>query len=138
MIEKGSKVKLHYTLKVEGEVIDSTKEREPLTYVHGSAQLIPGLEEGLEGREEGETMGLKLPPERAYGRWNPGAVRTVPVSAFSDPERIAVGRRVQGETNGRSFEASVTEVDADKVTLDLNHPLAGKTLEFEVEVVEVK
>ena len=138
MIERGSKVKLHYTLKVEGNVVDSTKEKEPLAYVHGSGQLIPGLEERLEGRKQGEKMGVTLSPEKAYGQRKPEAVRTVAKSVFANPERIAVGSRVQGESDGRRFEASVTEMGPDKVTLDLNHPLAGKTLEFDVEVVEVK
>lgn len=137
MIENGSTVKFHYTLQVDEEVVDSSREREPMTYVHGSGQLIPGLERVLEGREQGERMGVDVPPEQAYGQWNPEAVRVVPISEFENPQNLKEGARVRGKANGKEFEASITEVGDERITLDLNHPLAGKTLKFDVEILDV-
>lgn len=138
MIEKGSKVKFHFTLKVDGDVVQSTEGEAPLSYVQGSGELLPALEEGLEGMKEGETKQLELPPERAYGPRNPEAMKTVEKSAFAEPGDIRVGSRVKGEAGGSPFEAVVAEVGSDKVTLDFNHPLAGRTLEFDVKVVGVE
>lgn len=138
MIEKGSKVKFHFTLKVDGNVVQSTEGEEPLSYVQGSGELMPALEEGLEGMSEGESKQLELPPEQAYGPRNPEAVKTVEKSAFSEASDIEVGSRVRGEAGGAPFEATVAEVGNEKVKLDFNHPLAGHTLQFDVTVVGVE
>jgi FKBP-type peptidyl-prolyl cis-trans isomerase SlyD len=138
MIKSGSKVKIHYTLKVNGEVLHSSVGDEPLTYVQGSSQIIPGLEEQLEGLSVGETKKLKVPPEKAYGPWRPQAVRRVSKATFVDPENVKVGEMVSGESDGKKFHATIAEVGTKEVTLDTNHPLAGRTLDFEVRVLEVE
>lgn len=138
MIRNGARVKLHYTLKVDGEVVQSTAGSEPLTFVQGSGQILPGLEKELEGLNEGDKKEVKLPPESGFGERDPEALHKVSRSAFRDPENIEVGQRVTGESGGKRFEASITDVRPDEVTLDMNHPLAGRTLEFQVEVVEVR
>lgn len=137
MIENGSKVRIHYTLKVDEELIDSSTKGEPFSYIQGQGQIIPGLEEALEGLDEGEKKTVVLPPEKAYGPRDPQAMREVPKSAFQKMDSLKVGDWVQGEVNNRQFQAVVAEIKGEDVVLDLNHPLAGKTLEFEVEVLEV-
>jgi FKBP-type peptidyl-prolyl cis-trans isomerase SlyD len=137
MIKQGSQVKLHYTLTVDGEVLDSSRDREPHAYVHGAGQMMPGLEEQLEGMVVGDKKSATVAPEKAYGPHQSDAVHQVPKSAFSDPTSLEAGGRVSGEASGQEFQATITEVGDDDVTLDLNHPLAGKTLEFELEIVDV-
>jgi FKBP-type peptidyl-prolyl cis-trans isomerase SlyD len=138
VIQDGSKVKVHYMMKVQGQVVQSTFGEAPLTYVQGSGQILSGLEKELEGLNEGDKKGFELPPERAYGQIDPKAFRKVSRSAFRDPENIRRGQKVTGELDGKKFEAAVAEVASDNVTLDMNHPLAGRTLEFKLEVVEVR
>jgi FKBP-type peptidyl-prolyl cis-trans isomerase 2 len=138
VIQNGSKVKVHYALKVEGQVVQSTFGQDPLTYVQGSGQILPSLEKELEGLNEGDKRAIELPPERAYGQRDPEAFRKVSLSAFRDPDSIRRGQKVAGELEGRKFEAAVAAVGSDGVTLDMNHPLAGRTLEFQLEVVEVQ
>jgi FKBP-type peptidyl-prolyl cis-trans isomerase SlyD len=137
MIDKGSKVRFHYTLTVDGEEIESSKGNEPLSYVHGEGQIVPGLEEQLKGMAPGETTSTEIPPEKGYGPPDPTAVQTVPRSAFKDADRLKVGDIVAGEAAGQAIRARIAKVDGGQITIDLNHPLAGKTLQFTIEVVEV-
>jgi FKBP-type peptidyl-prolyl cis-trans isomerase 2 len=138
MIQKGSKVKIHYTLSVDGEQIESSRGGEALSYVHGEGNIIPGLEEELAGLSEGDTKDVRVTPDQAYGQRDPGAVQQVPKTAFQEPDKLDVGGMVSGRTGeGQAFQARVTEIGDDTVTLDLNHPLAGKTLDFQIEVVGV-
>ncbi len=137
VIKDGSQVKLHYTLTVDQMVIDSSKGGEPLSYTHGQGQIVPGLEEQLEGLAAGQSKEAVVTPDKGYGAKNPDAVQAVPRTAFQDAGGLKVGDMVTGEAQGRSFQARVTAMDTDSITLDLNHPLAGKTLHFAVEIVEV-
>jgi FKBP-type peptidyl-prolyl cis-trans isomerase SlyD len=137
MIEQGSNVKFHYTLSVDGETLDKSRDREPLTYVHGEGQIVPGLERQLEGMKAGDRKTATVAPEEGYGPHRPEAVHEVPKDAFSDASELKPGDRVAGQAQEQSFEATVTAVTDDMVSLDLNHPLAGKTLTFDVEIVEV-
>ena len=138
MIQNGAQVQLHYTLKVEGEVVDTSREREPLTYTHGRGELIPGLEEQISEMEEGQQKHVAVPPEKAYGPVDPEAFGTFTKDSFQNMPSLKVGDVVGGELNGRPFRATVAEIKENEVTLNLNHPLAGKTLEFDVNVVKVK
>lgn len=137
MIQNGSHVTFHYTLTVDGEVIDSSAGREPLSYVHGQGQIIPGLEEQLAGLESGQKVSVTVEPEKAYGPSHPEAIQQVPRAAFRDPDQLRPGDMVSGQMQGQQFQARVTEVGQEFITLDLNHPLAGKTLHFDVEILEV-
>lgn len=136
MIHKGSTVKIHYTLTVDGRVVDSSLGHEPLTYVQGASQIISGLEEQLEGLEPGTKKQVTVAPEKAYGVPDDNAVYRVPRSAFKPGEELKVGDVVSGQVGGRDFQAVVDSIEPEEVTLNLNHPLAGKTLHFDVEVVE--
>ena len=137
MIKKDSKVKLHYTLTVDGNVEDSSEGKEPLGYVHGKGELIPGLEEALEGMKAGDKKQVSVEPEKGYGAHNPNAIQKVPKEAFAGSDELIVGEMVLGNAGGREFQAKIIDINDKEVTLDLNHVLAGKTLEFSVEIVEV-
>lgn len=138
MIQPGSIVKFHYTLSIDGSIIDTSNGREPLQYIHGTGQIVPGLEDGMEGMAEGAHRHITLTPERGYGNRNPDAVQRLPRDVFVGADQLEVGAVVSGKSGGIPFQAVVTEVSEESVTLDLNHPLAGKTLDFDVEIVEVK
>lgn len=137
MIRNGSKVKIHYTLKVDDKVVDSSLGSEPLVYVQGQGQLVPGLEEQLEGVGPGEKKQITVPPDQGYGKRKDEALHNVPKTAFREPDTLTIGDVVSGEVRGEPFQARVANVGNEEITLDLNHPLAGKTLDFEVEVLEV-
>ena len=138
MIQAGAQVSIHYELVVEGELIQSSKNEGPVDYVHGQGQILPGLEEQLQGATQGDVLKLKLPPEKGYGVHDPTAVESVTKGVFTDPAGLKPGTVVKGKkSDGSDFQATVAEVEKDQVVLDLNHPLAGKTLEFRVEVMMI-
>jgi FKBP-type peptidyl-prolyl cis-trans isomerase 2 len=138
MIRAGSKVAIHYTLSVDGRQIDDSKTRGPLTYVQGAGQIVKGLEVHLEGLQAGDVTEVEVPPEEAYGVRNEEAVQVLPLDAFENSDGLRVGSMIEGTTaEGEKFSARVQELDENKVTLDLNHPLAGKALAFKVEILEV-
>ncbi len=136
MIVKGSKVAIHYTLTVDGSVVDSSRSREPLSYVQGEGQLVPGVEAGLAGA--GDKRRLSVPPAEGYGESRAELILKAPKQAVAHLEGLAVGAVVRGEGPQGEFRAFVREIGETEVTLDLNHPLAGKTLEFDIEVVSVE
>lgn len=138
MIPAGSTVKIHYKLLVDGDVIDSSEGKAPLTYTQGSGELVEGLEERLTELEEGVQAHVVVPPDKGYGQRDPGAIRSVRKDAFREPDTLQPGSVIQAQTEqGKVVQVRVLEVGEENVTLDLNHPLAGKTLEFQIEVVEV-
>ena len=138
-IEKGSTVQLEYTLKDDaGAVLDSNKGQSPFTYTQGEAQLIPGLEKQLVGMHAGEEKKVVLPPEEAYGRADPGAQTEVPRDLLP-PGALTVGARLLARNStGEQRPVTVKEIKDQTVVLDLNHPLAGKTLLFELKVLGVE
>jgi FKBP-type peptidyl-prolyl cis-trans isomerase SlyD len=137
MIKSGSNVKLHYTLSVDGEVLENSTDGEPLSYVHGEGQIIPGLEEQLEGLGAGDQKTAVVPPDKGYGERMDGAIQEVPRTAFRDPERLNVDDVVTGKAGDQPIRARIAEIKPESFVIDLNHPLAGKTLHFEVEIVDV-
>lgn len=137
MIAAGSKVTIHYTLTVDGAVVDSSSGREPLEYVQGEGMLVPGIEAGLAGAAAGEKRRVTVAPAEGYGELHPELLIKAPRQALAHLPDLAVGAVVQGEGPDGPFRAVVRELGLAEVTLDLNHPLAGKTLEFDVEVVSV-
>lgn len=138
MITKGSKVSFHYTLKVEGEIVDTSSGQDPLLYEHGSGQMIPGLEENVEGLKQGDQKNFSVDPEKGYGHIDPQAVQKLPLTAFKDQGVLKVGEVVAGKIGDQPFQAKVIQIDEKEVTLDLNHPLAGKILDFEVQIITVE
>ncbi len=140
MIGKNNVVSIHYTLKDDaGEVLDTSDGKEPLTYLHGANNLIPGLENELQGKTSGAKFDASIPPAEAYGERNEDFVQTISKEMFQGVESVEPGMTfvAQGE-GGAQRQVRVTEVEGDDVTIDANHPMAGMTLHFEVEVVDVR
>lgn len=130
---------IHYTLKNDaGEVLDSSEGREPLVYLHGAGNIIPGLESALDGKTEGDQLNVSVEPEQGYGPHREDLVQSVPRESFQGVDQIDVGMRFQAESNQGPMVVTVTAVDDNNVTVDGNHPLAGENLNFEVQVVEVR
>ena len=133
-------VTVHYRgTDASGEEFDSSYERnEPISFVLGSGQMISGFDTAVDGMSVGETKTVTLTPEEAYGDVNPEAKTTFPKSGFPEGIEVKVGMRVPLRApNGQTVIGFLTEEHEDTVTVDLNHPLAGQTLQFEIELVEV-
>lgn len=138
-ISDGKAVQIDYTLRNDaGEVLDSSEGRQPLAYLHGAGNIIPGLEGALAGKGAGDTLSVSIPAAQGYGERNDGMVMTVGLAQFADPKQARLGAQFNIQTDRGIHLATVTAVVGDQVTLDLNHPLAGETLHFDVEVVDVK
>lgn len=138
-IAQDSVVAFHYTLTNDaGEVLDSSEGREPLTYLHGAGNIIPGLEKELEGRQNGDKLQVAVSPEEGYGETQPSLVQEVPRDAFQGVESVEPGMQFQAQTQGGPLMVTVTNVEGDTVTVDGNHPLAGQKLNFDVEIAEVR
>jgi len=135
----GDKVKVHYTGKLEdGSVFDSSKDRDPLEFVLGSGSVIPGFDNGIKGMEVGGTKTITIPEKEAYGERRTELVTVVQKSDFPPHVTPEIGKKLQiGQPDGRVLNVAITEIDGEDVTLDANHPLAGKTLIFEIELVEI-
>ena len=136
MIEKGSKVKVHYTGKLDdNEVFDSSKDKEPLEFTVGEGQLIPGFENGVMGLNTGDKKTIELEPNEAYGPVREDLINEVPKENL--PEGIKVGAALQAQTEQGPVRVTVVELNEEIGKVDANHPLAGKKLIFDLEVVEV-
>lgn len=132
-------VSIHYTLTDEsGTTIDSSRGGEPLEYLHGAGNIVPGLEQALAGKEAGDHLNVDVPPAEAYGDRQEGLLQAVPISAFQGAGEVQPGMRFRAEGPDGSRIITVAKVEDDQVTVDANHPLAGVTLSFDVEVVEVR
>jgi len=138
-IAQNSVAAFHYTLTDdEGQVIDSSEGREPLTYLHGSGQIVPGLEKQMEGRAVGDKFIADVAPEEGYGVRHAELMQEVPREAFQGVEDIQPGMQFQGRGPQGEINVTVTKVEDDKVFIDGNHPLAGKTLHFAIEVTDLR
>jgi FKBP-type peptidyl-prolyl cis-trans isomerase SlyD len=132
-------VSIHYTLTDDaGEIIDSSSGRDPLMYLHGHGALIPGLERELTGKSAGDRLTVSIAPADGYGEYDRSLVQQVPRRALKGIANVKVGMRLQAQTAQGSRPVTVTHLSGDLVTLDANHPLAGKKLHFEVEVAAVR
>ena len=138
-IEKNRVVTLNYTLRDEqGTVLDASSGRGPLSYLHGKGNIIPGLEQALSGKAAGDKLDVTVTPEQGYGPRDERLVQIVPRTKFGEVENLAPGMQVRvGGQQGQRI-VSVVRVDRDFVTIDGNHPLAGRTLHFSVEIAEVR
>ena len=140
-IDKNTVVKMHYTVTTKsGDTIDSSIGGEPLEFIHGIGMLIPGLEKQLKGTETGFKNRLKIKAKDGYGERNEDAMHTLPKSGFrpKNNEELILGMEVELESENGPVLAFVSEIKEKDVVLDLNHPLAGYDLIFDVEILEVR
>lgn len=138
-IAKNAVVSIDYTLTDnDGSVLDRSREGEPLAYLHGAGNIIPGLEEALEGKAAGDQLQVSVPPEKAYGRRVEELRHKVPRKMFDTKGEIKPGMRFHANGENGTHTVTVTAVDSEHVTVDANHPMAGKTLNFDVRVVTVR
>jgi FKBP-type peptidyl-prolyl cis-trans isomerase SlyD len=138
-IEKNRVVTLHYTLRDErGNVIESSNGRAPLSYLHGKGNIIPGLEQALAGKAAGDKVEVTVTPEQGYGPRDERLVQVVPRNRIGGGEGLAAGMQVRSSGPQGPRLVTVVKVERDFVTVDGNHPLAGRTLRFSVEVEEVR
>ena len=134
IVDEGDLVAVHYTGTLDdGTEFDSSREREPLEFVVGSGQVIPGFDEAVLGMKVGDTTTVRIPPDQAYGEPDPEAIIEFPIADVPEEFRVE-GVQVMV---GNGIPATVIEVTEDTVTIDANHPLAGEALTFEIEVVSV-
>jgi FKBP-type peptidyl-prolyl cis-trans isomerase SlyD len=132
-------VSIHYTLRDEaGAIIDRSAEGEPLAYLHGHGNLIPGLERELTGKSAGDRLEVRIAPADGYGEYDRQLVQRVPRRSLKGIANLQVGMRLQAQTPQGPRAVTVTHLGGDMVTLDGNHPLAGQTLHFQVEVAAVR
>lgn len=132
-------VTLDYTLTDDqGEVIDTSKGQEPLQYLHGSGNIVPGLEKALEGKATGDSMKVTVSADEGYGPHDEELVQAVPRDRFPEDMEIEVGMQFEANGRGGPQVVTVVGVEADKVTVDANHPLAGMNLSFDVTVLDVR
>jgi len=139
-IANNNAVSMHYTLTDNnGKVLDSSEGKDPLNFLQGAGNIIPGLEKALVGKEKGDNLKVVVKPEEGYGVLNPDLVQTVPKSAFGDIEKIEPGMQFQGQDDkGNAQLITVTHIDGDNVAIDANHPLADVELHFDVTIENVR
>ncbi len=138
-VKTGDTVRIHYTGTLsDGTTFDSSTGRDPLEFTVGSGQIIPGLDKAIPGMEPGDKKTVEIAPEEAYGPVHAEARQAVPRQEIPDDIPLDLGTQLQVQTpNGQTMNVTVAEVSDTEVTLDANHPLAGKDLTFAIELVEI-
>jgi FKBP-type peptidyl-prolyl cis-trans isomerase SlyD len=138
-VEKNRVVLLHYTLRDEqGTVLDTSSARGPLSYLHGKGSIVPGLEQALAGRCAGDALDVSVAPEQGYGRRDERLVQIVPRHRFPEDATLTAGMQVRADGPQGPRLVTIVRVERDFVTVDANHPLAGRTLCFSVQIAEVR
>lgn len=136
MVKEGNTVKVHYTGKFEDDrVFDTSKEREPISFKVGAGMMIPGFEKGVVGLKEGESKTIKISPEDGYGQRNDNLINEIPLERL--PEGVERGALLQAQTEQGPMNVVVSEIKEKTAMIDANHPLAGKNLVFDIELIEV-
>ncbi|PIE24938.1 MAG: peptidylprolyl isomerase [Planctomycetota bacterium] len=136
-VAAGKVVDIHYQLKVAGEVLDSSEGAEPLSYLHGYQNIVPGLEKELTGKNIGDKLSVSVSPDEGYGERNPEAKQSVPRDQL--PEELEPGMQLAARSeDGQELPCWIAEIGDSMVEIDFNHPLAGATLDFTVEIVAIR
>lgn len=139
VIEEGKSVKFDYTLKVEEQLVDKSEGRGPLEYVHGKNMIVKGLEKELVGLKVGDKKVVTVTPEEGYGAVDPNAIVEFPKEKLAIDQEVKVGMVLTLPTeSGKKYSGVVIEVKEETFVINFNHPLAGRELVFDVEIVEVK
>lgn len=132
-------VSIHYTLTNKaGEKLDSSVGSEPLSYLHGAGNIIPGLENALSNSSVGDKLTITIEPTDAYGERNEQQIQTVSKDMFQGIDKVEVGMQFQADSNNGPAIVTITKIDGDNITIDGNHPLAGEQLTFDVEVMDIR
>jgi len=130
---------IHYTLTDDdGKVIDKSPESQPLSYFHGAGNIVPGLEKALSGKQAGDSVKVDVEPEEGYGPHNAALVKDVPRELFQGVDKVEPGMQFHAQSERGPLLVTVVEAGDETVRIDGNHPLAGKTLHFDVSVVDVR
>jgi len=138
-VSEGKTVKVNYTLTVDGKVIESSNKSQPIQFTPGSRQMIPGFEKAVMGMKVGEKKSFKVKPEEGYGKEDPRAIQNVAINKLPAGITPKAGMSLQArDKNGQTRIVKIMEVRKDVVVMNFNHPLAGKTLNFDVQIVEIK
>lgn len=138
-IENQKVVSINYTLRNDqGEILDTSDGREPLAYIHGMGNIIPGLESQLNGKSAGDSLKVSVAPVDGYGEYDLAQVVQVSRSQFEGVPELKIGMQFTASSPEGHQVVTITNIDNDSVTVDGNHPLAGKTLHFDVTVVDVR
>ncbi len=132
-------VSIHYTLtNDEGEVLDSSIGDDALVYLHGTGNIIPGLEDALQGKAVGDKFNVRIAAKDAYGEQNDEMIQVIPRAMFEGIDEIEVGMQFHADVSSGSGEVTIVKIEGDDITIDGNHPLAGMALTFDVEVVDIR
>ena len=141
-IGDGKVVNIHYKLTLgggDGSVVDSSEGRDPLPYLHGAGNIVAGLEAALAGKSEGAAFDVEVVPADGYGERHDEAVQNVPRDAFPPEAELQAGLQFQATgPDGQPLMGTITSIEGEVVTVDFNHPLAGETLHFSIEVVSIR
>jgi FKBP-type peptidyl-prolyl cis-trans isomerase SlyD len=140
IVETNKVVSIHYTLtNDDNNVLDQSSKEQPLVYLHGTGNIIPGLEEALAGKTSGDKLKTRIEPEHAYGIRQEGMVQTMPLDAFQGAEKIEPGMQFHAAgPNGENIVVTVTQIEDGQVIIDGNHPLSGVALTFDVEIADIR
>ena len=138
-VDKDKVVTFHYTLTdADGEEMESSRERDPMTYLHGGNNIIVGLEKALQGRKTGDTFEVTVGPEEAYGAIKEANIQRIPLKKLKGVGKILPGQVLNLQTKDGPVQVTVVKVGRFNVDVDANHPLAGETLTFNIEITEVR
>ncbi|MBN1699789.1 MAG: peptidylprolyl isomerase [Spirochaetales bacterium] len=138
VISENKTVTINYTLKNDsGKVLDSSS-KEGFSYIHGKGHLISGLEKELEGKKPGDKFHTEIDPKDGYGEYKDSYVFSVSKEKFDDIGQLKIGSRFRAQTNEGEKIITVKHIEKERVTIDMNHPLAGQTLFFDIEVMDVR
>jgi FKBP-type peptidyl-prolyl cis-trans isomerase SlyD len=138
-IADNTAVSIHYTLtNDDGEVLDSSMGRDALVYLHGSGNIISGLENALKGKSVGDKFNVRIAAQDAYGEFADEMIQVISRSMFEGIDNIEVGMQFHADVNYGTGVVTVVKIDGDNITIDGNHPLAGQALTFDVEVIDIR
>lgn len=146
MIEDNLVVTMDYELRIDGEIVDTSEDGDPIIFLQGSGQIIPGLEKEIYGLKKGDQKTIRVEPKEGYGEIDPESVVEVPKDEFPEDFPLELGVEItvntedvdDEEAEDEEMEATIVAINKDTVTLDFNHPLAGKTLEFSVNILDIR
>lgn len=139
IVENKKVVSFHYTLRNgDGEQLETSRDKQAMSYLHGVRNIIPGLEKAMAGKAVGDEFEVTLAPAEAYGERKPNSIQRIPAKRFNNAKRLQPGQLVSIQTRQGQTQGVVVKVGRFNVDVDVNHPLAGQTLTFEIEITDIR